>query len=153
MRDTVYPPEFEEMLKHLTLMPNGDIVTAEGKVVGHTDLYDDIYSGTTYAISIKGDTISRSALLETVDKEREYLKARGLLGAEHILTHNFRNLVEDAPTVNDVVLSTDCNTPCLCPKCNKPMKPMKTMDNPDSTVYVCFDCGYSTRRIDDADSN
>lgn len=47
------------------------------------------------------DLISKSALLKRIDEEREYLKARGLLGAEHILTHNFRELVEDAPTVDD----------------------------------------------------
>lgn len=46
------------------------------------------------------DLISKSALLQKIDEEREYLKARGLFGAEHILVHNFRELVENAPTVN-----------------------------------------------------
>lgn len=48
-----------------------------------------------------GDIISRKALLERIDKEREYLKARGLFGAEHVLVHNFRGLVEEAqPTTS-----------------------------------------------------
>ena len=42
--------------------------------------------------------IDADALLIKVDEEREYLKARGLFGAEHILTKDFRNLIEDAPT-------------------------------------------------------
>lgn len=42
--------------------------------------------------------IDADALLVKVDEEREYLKARGLFGAEHILTKDFRNLIEDAPT-------------------------------------------------------
>lgn len=43
--------------------------------------------------------IDADALLKRVDKEREYLIARGQTGAEHILVHNFRELVENAPTV------------------------------------------------------
>ena len=38
-------------------------------------------------------------LLERVDKEREYLVARGQLGAEHILVKNFRDLIEEVPTI------------------------------------------------------
>ena len=45
---------------------------------------------------LQGDLISRKALLKRVDEEREYLLARGQTGAEHILVHNFRNLIEDA---------------------------------------------------------
>ena len=40
-------------------------------------------------------------LLENIDKEREYLKERGMLGAEHILVHNFRELVENAPIIEE----------------------------------------------------
>ena len=43
--------------------------------------------------------IDADKLLERVDKEREYLVARGQLGAEHILVKNFRDLIEEAPTV------------------------------------------------------
>ena len=43
--------------------------------------------------------IDANALLKRVDEERKYLKERGQAGAEHILVHNFRELVEDAPTV------------------------------------------------------
>ena len=44
--------------------------------------------------------IDGDKLLETIEKERQYLRSRGLYGAEHILVHNFRNLVEDAPTIS-----------------------------------------------------
>lgn len=43
------------------------------------------------------DIISRRDLLERVEKERAYLKARGLYGAEEILTKYLRNIVEDMP--------------------------------------------------------
>lgn len=39
------------------------------------------------------------ALLKAIDEERQYLLARGQAGAEHILVRNFRNLVEDAPSI------------------------------------------------------
>lgn len=45
--------------------------------------------------------IDANALLERVDEEREYLKARGQFGAEHILVHNFRDLIDNAPTVTN----------------------------------------------------
>ena len=46
------------------------------------------------------DLISRDELLKRIDEEREYLKSRGQFGAEHILVHNFRDLVDNAPTVD-----------------------------------------------------
>ena len=46
-------------------------------------------------------TIDADALLERVDEERKYLLERGLTGAEHILVHNFRDLIDNAPTVFD----------------------------------------------------
>lgn len=52
----------------------------------------------------QGDLISREALLKRVDEEREYLKSRGQLGAEHILVHNFRDLIDNAPTVEAIPL-------------------------------------------------
>ena len=48
--------------------------------------------------------IDADELLEAVDEERNYLLlSRGLTGAEQILVHIFRNLIEDAPTVNIVI--------------------------------------------------
>lgn len=44
--------------------------------------------------------IDADELLKVVDKEREYLIARGQTGAEHILVHNFRDLIDNAPTVS-----------------------------------------------------
>lgn len=43
------------------------------------------------------DIISRKDLLERIEKERAYLKARGLYGAEEVLTKYLRNIVEDMP--------------------------------------------------------
>ena len=43
--------------------------------------------------------IDADELLKAVDKEREYLLARCQTGAEHILVHNFRDLIDNAPTV------------------------------------------------------
>lgn len=52
---------------------------------------------------MNNDLISRDELLKRIDKEREYLKSRGQFGAEHILVHNFRDLVENAPTVDAII--------------------------------------------------
>ena len=52
--------------------------------------------------------IDADDLLKRIDEEREYLKARGLLGAEHVITKYLRDLVEDAPTV-DPSFITDLN--------------------------------------------
>lgn len=54
--------------------------------------------------------IDADELLKTVDKEREYLIARGQTGAEHILVHNFRDLIDNAPTVCG-------NNPKWCESC------------------------------------
>lgn len=54
---------------------------------------------------MNNDLISRSELLKRIDEEREYLKSRGQFGAEHILVHNFRDLVENAPTVEPEPIS------------------------------------------------
>ena len=47
----------------------------------------------------KGDLISRKALLEAVEKERQFLKDRGLEGAEHILVLHCLPLIDNAPAV------------------------------------------------------
>lgn len=62
--------------------------------------------------------INANALLRRIDEEREYLKARGQLGAEHILVHNFRELVETAPTVDAIVNTIEVRPQgkwrCIC---------------------------------------
>ena len=52
--------------------------------------------------------IDADALLEMVDKERQYLIARGQKGAEHILVHSFRDLINNAPTVEPCYQTTSC---------------------------------------------
>lgn len=77
---------------NLSRIKNGSIATRR--------LLECIKHGAPY--DPKGDLISRDDLLKRVDEEREYLKSRGQTGAEHILVHNFRGLVEDAPTVSSL---------------------------------------------------
>lgn len=45
------------------------------------------------------DLISREALLKAMEEERQYLLARGLRGAEHILVHHCLPLIDNAQTV------------------------------------------------------
>lgn len=48
------------------------------------------------------DLISRTALLVAIDRERETLIERGLLGGEHVVVHHARRLIEEAPSVDTV---------------------------------------------------
>ena len=48
------------------------------------------------------DLISRKALLKVMEEERQYLLARGVRGAEHILVHHCLPLIDNAPTVEAV---------------------------------------------------
>lgn len=69
----------------------------------------------------ENDLISRSELLKRIDEEREYLKSRGQFGAEHILVHNFRELVENAPTVearSQGEWKIIADVYCKCPFCS-----------------------------------
>lgn len=56
--------------------------------------------------------IDADELLKQIDAERKYLIERGQTGAEHILVHNFRDLVLNAPTIEPKkgkwILPNDC---------------------------------------------
>ena len=45
------------------------------------------------------DCISRTALLEKIDEERKHLLALKMDGAEHIIVHHARRIIEDMPSV------------------------------------------------------
>ena len=45
------------------------------------------------------DCISRNALLSEIDRERERHIRSGNYGAEHLVVHSLRRLVEDAPSI------------------------------------------------------
>ena len=45
------------------------------------------------------DCISRTALLAKIDEERKYLLDLKMDGAEHILVHHARRIIEDMPSV------------------------------------------------------
>lgn len=49
---------------------------------------------------MNNDLISREALLNAMEEERQYLLARGQTGAEHILVHHCLPLIDNAPTVD-----------------------------------------------------
>lgn len=51
--------------------------------------------------------IDADRLLEQIDAERKYLIKRGQTGAEHILVHNFRDLVLNALTIKPTTLTCD----------------------------------------------
>ena len=45
------------------------------------------------------DLISREGALAAIDNEREILIEEGRLGAEHVVVHHARRLIEDLPSV------------------------------------------------------
>ena len=46
-----------------------------------------------------GDAISRQALLDAIDNERKSLLDMGMKGAEHIVVHHARRIIEEMPSV------------------------------------------------------
>lgn len=56
------------------------------------------------------DLISRQAALDDIDKNRKALLSIGMGGAEHILFHYGRPVIEDLPTIDavPVVRCKDC---------------------------------------------
>ena len=48
------------------------------------------------------DLISREAALDMLDHERKVLIEQGRLGAEHIVVHHARRMIEDLPAVEAV---------------------------------------------------
>ena len=54
--------------------------------------------------------IDADALLDAIDRERETLIEEGRTGAEHVVVHHARRLIEDMPTVDAVrvVRCKDC---------------------------------------------
>lgn len=79
---------------------------------------------------MNNDLISRDELLKRIDEEREYLKSRGQFGAEHILVHNFRDLVENAPTVDAIVNTIE-------------VRPQGEWIKDNSGNRFCSECGSS----------
>ena len=66
--------------------------------------------------------ISKEAALAAIDHEREMLIEQRLLGAEHVVVHHARRLIEDMQTVPAVPLDKLCEwlsensniIPCTC---------------------------------------
>lgn len=51
---------------------------------------------------MENDLIRRSAVIDAIRGEREYLIARKQLNAEHILAHHFDAIMDDIPAVDAV---------------------------------------------------
>ena len=49
---------------------------------------------------MNNDLISREALLNAMEEERQFLLARGQMGAEHILVHHCLPIIDNAPIVD-----------------------------------------------------
>ena len=54
------------------------------------------------------DLIDREAAIEAIDHEREILLNQGRDGAEHVVVHHARRLIEDMPTILAVPLDKLC---------------------------------------------
>ena len=110
--------------------------------------------------------IDADALLKVVDEERKYLKARGQLGAEHILVHNFRDLIDNAPTVavtdydtgyqdgletglNDIRPKGEwiegSNGNIKCNKCGAEIRYSYLTNNEPDLPKFCCECGADMR--------
>lgn len=64
------------------------------------------------------DLISRQAAIDAIDKNRDALLSSGMTGAEHILVHYGRRVIEDLP-------NTVFGCPPLtnyCPNCGSKME-------------------------------
>jgi len=93
--------------------------------------------------------IDADELLKAVDKEREYLIARGQTGAEHILVHNFRDLIDNAPTVEQEVYITGEDYNLYMRGYNQARKDferpqgewIRKQVSPAGCIYVCSQCG------------
>lgn len=62
------------------------------------------------------ELISRQAALAEIDKNREALLSSGMTGAEHILVHYGRRVIEELPTIDavPVVRCKDCKNKEMC---------------------------------------
>ena len=52
--------------------------------------------------------IDKDALLTAIDKERQILIEQERFGAEHVVVHHARRLVEDAPTIEAIPRTWIC---------------------------------------------
>ena len=83
------------------------------------------------------DCISRTKLLERIDEERKHLLDLKMDGAEHILVHHARRIIEDMPSV-------------------KPQRPKgRWIEQTDKNKklygwFYCSECGAVLGRVDGA---
>ena len=99
-------------------------------------------------------SVDADAILEKIDKEREYLIARGQIGAEHILVKYCRDFVEDAQTVEperprgEWIYNSDSNS-ITCSKC---ACTIWSSDIVDGNAYFCPNCGVKMGNKNETDN-
>ena len=86
------------------------------------------------------DLIDREAAIEAIDHEREILLNQGRDGAEHVVVHHARRLIEDMPTILAVPLDKLCKWLAVC-----------TDDPPCISLRFC-DCGIVCREKKPSDA-
>lgn len=62
-----------------------------------SDRFSVVFDLSEFNKRFKTDYISKSDLLRRIDEERKYLIARGLTGAEHVITKAIRDLIDTDP--------------------------------------------------------
>lgn len=101
-------------------------------------------------------SVDADAILEKIDKEREYLVARGQLGAEHILVKYCRDFVEDAPTVelDESVIQEVLNKRCMTAVANEHLIALYDKRPQGEWIlnplgdYVCSKCSFVVGKIE-----
>ncbi len=80
------------------------------------------------------DLISRQAALAEIDKSRDALLSSGMTGAEHILVHYGRRVIEEQPTIDPVKHGKwiCVNGKYYCSECD---------EEQDWKTYYCSGCG------------
>ena len=103
--------------------------------------------------------IDRNALLEAVEKEREYLLARKMYGAEDVLVKHLLRLVDNAPTV-DAVPITDVDelkmrligAEAAVNGMREQINRMVIINSEKVSVVRCWQCSHSeVCKMDDGD--
>ena len=87
--------------------------------------------------------IDADALLEAMEKERQYLLARGQHGAEHILVHHCLPLIDNAPTVDLWQLRQEATENALKKAevlYGRPQGEWIKMAFDDKTILYCSEC-------------
>ena len=106
------------------------------------------------------DCISRTEALSRIDAERKHLLDLNMDGAEHIIVHHARRIIEDMPSVTPTRPHGEWNYVQYdgnknignwhCSNCRQICIAMHSMDD---AFDFCPNCGADMREVQDEDSN